>query len=779
MNIILSPFIWYIEIIFKLALNLLSSPGVALILLSFVITLSLMPVQQLIDYFNHRVAPKKAALKTVEEEIERVYTGQTRYMYLQTLYRQHGLHPALNLISLALPLLQLPFFLAAYAYLSKLSLFNAASFLAITDLSRPDSLIHVLAVTLNLLPFIMLTVNLLNVELGQEGKKSSALYYMALAFFIILYSMPSALVLYWTMNNIFQLLITIIRKKDISPLSKRVERIIFALTNFKYESRTGFLAFFIFGIYLLVLSRLNPTPTSLTAVWSNYLGLGVFAISLVHLFFWNKRVSKTSKDSSVWMLFMMSTLPVVHYAYENIAYLNNTYILEILGFVLLPSFVALKLVSKIQARLIISDLPIYILASLVLSYLLNPIWLFFFKVRVEEGLSHHLLLIAVVIFFVLGIVRRHQKLFANIVLVLFLVTLGRFSARYIKRQVSFLKADPNIVLPAYLPAKAYKKPDVYFLIYDAYIEQKVSDYFGVDNREQFDFLRKNGFKVYENRLSQWRYSMASDSALLNFGSAVKETRRSMVGYNPVDRWFRNQGYQTTYYANDYFFQQEKEIALGEIVIPNESVNFLLQGIRQGEFKFETIAKDFDYEKWKRIKRDILVKKTDHPRFVFIHSSKPGHTQDSGSCLPTEVELFRERLKQANEEMKQDVELILNHHPDAIIITAGDHGVYFTGDCSSLSGYKPQEIKAEYLLDRFGVHVGIRWPDARFEAFDDFVYLQSVMLSVIGYLGQSTGPLKHQNLKEICYKGVCFSNSTPLTEGPNKGELIFDFLNAQK
>lgn len=781
MSLFLSPFIWYIEFIFQLAFKLVASPGLSLIVLSLIVTLSLQPVQKLVDRFNARLKPKKDALRAVEEEIELVYSGQTRYMYLQTLYRQHGLHPILNLVTLALPLLQLPFFLAAYSHLAGLDLFNQTGFFAIKDLSRPDQLINFFGVKLNLLPILMLVVNFLNVELSQNEKKSSALYYMGLAFFIALYSMPSSLVLYWTMNNFFQLTVTLIRTRDISPLKNRIVMMTKDWGEFSYSSRTGFLTFLVVGLYFLVLSRLNPTAGSLMEVGAKYLGLGFCLFAMIHLFFWKRKSKKTtqSKDALVRTLFMMSTLPVVHYAYENIAYLNNRYILEILTYVLAPCLLVLLLVRKIQQRLLSSDTPIYVLSCLILSFLLNPLWLYFFQTQIEDGFVHHLVLIGIVILFVFTILRKHLKLFTTLVLVLFVFTSGRFGARYFKRQVSFLKANPNIVLPDFLPPRAMKKPDVYFLIYDAYIEEKVSAHFGIDNRAQFQYLKQQGFKIYENKLSQWRYSMASDSALLNLGHPVKETRRAMVGFNPVDRWFKNQGYQTVYYANDYFFQQEKEIAVGEIVVPNESVNFLLQGIKQGEFKFETIAKDFDYQKWKRLKKEIISAKSDKPRFVFVHSSKPGHTQDSGTCLPNEVELFKERLALANQEMREDIELILSHSPDAIIITAGDHGVYFSGDCTSLRGYRPDQISAEHLLDRFGVHVGIRWPDDQFESYDDFAHLQGVFLSVIGYLGQSQLPLQHQNLSDICFKGVCFSHDKPLTDGMNKGEMIFDFLKSQK
>ena len=117
MNTILAPFIFVLSTVFNATLSLTNSPGVSILLLSLTVTLLLLPIQWFIDWNKQRNAPIKERMRQVEEEIERCYSGQTRQLYLKTLYRQHGYSTVNNFISLALPLLQITYFMAAFNFL--------------------------------------------------------------------------------------------------------------------------------------------------------------------------------------------------------------------------------------------------------------------------------------------------------------------------------------------------------------------------------------------------------------------------------------------------------------------------------------------------------------------------------------------------------------------------------------------------------------------------------------------------------------------------------------
>ena len=64
-------------------------------------------------------------------------------MLLSTYYRQNYYHPVYALRSTFGLLIQIPFFIAAYSYLSHLEILHGASFLFIQDLGKLDGLLSV------------------------------------------------------------------------------------------------------------------------------------------------------------------------------------------------------------------------------------------------------------------------------------------------------------------------------------------------------------------------------------------------------------------------------------------------------------------------------------------------------------------------------------------------------------------------------------------------------------------------------------------------------------
>jgi hypothetical protein len=143
------------------------------------------------------------------DKIKAVCSGDEQYMLLATFYRQNHYHPIYAMRSSFGLLIQIPFFIAAYAYLSHLDVLQGASFLFLNNLGAPDGLLHLGNVTVNLLPILMTTVNCIAGAIYTKGfplKERLQLYGMAAIFLVLLYASPSGLVMYWTMNNIFSLL---------------------------------------------------------------------------------------------------------------------------------------------------------------------------------------------------------------------------------------------------------------------------------------------------------------------------------------------------------------------------------------------------------------------------------------------------------------------------------------------------------------------------------------------------------------------------------------------
>ena len=82
------------------------------------------------------------------------------------------------------------------------------SFGPFVDLSRPDGLISLGGVALNVMPLVMTALNLVTVAFAAtkpSRNEKIQLVVVASIFLVLLYNMPVGLVLYWTMNNAFSL----------------------------------------------------------------------------------------------------------------------------------------------------------------------------------------------------------------------------------------------------------------------------------------------------------------------------------------------------------------------------------------------------------------------------------------------------------------------------------------------------------------------------------------------------------------------------------------------
>ena len=80
-------------------------------------------------------------------------------MMQQTYYRENGYSPMMALNGSISLLLEIPFFIAAYHFLSHLQALEGAAFGPISNLGKPDSLIKLGSFSINLLPILMTAIN--------------------------------------------------------------------------------------------------------------------------------------------------------------------------------------------------------------------------------------------------------------------------------------------------------------------------------------------------------------------------------------------------------------------------------------------------------------------------------------------------------------------------------------------------------------------------------------------------------------------------------------------
>ena len=214
-TILFKPLQLLFEVIYTLANRVITNPGAAIIVLSLLMNLLVLPLYKRADALQEEEKNTEQRLRRGVQHIKKVFKGDEKMMILQTYYRQNHYKPTYVLRGAISLLLEIPFFIAAYRFLSNLQLLQGASFGPIHDLGAPDGLLHIFGLTVNLLPIIMTCVNLVSCVIFTKGsplKTKLQLYAMALFFLVFLYDSPSGLVFYWTLNNVFSLVKTIFYK---------------------------------------------------------------------------------------------------------------------------------------------------------------------------------------------------------------------------------------------------------------------------------------------------------------------------------------------------------------------------------------------------------------------------------------------------------------------------------------------------------------------------------------------------------------------------------------
>ena len=206
--IFIYPIELLIELVFQLSYELWDNCGISLAAVSLAVSFLSLPLYIIAERWQQKERDIQKAFKPEIDEIKAVFKGDERYMILSTFYRQNHYHPVMALRSSISLMIQVPFFIAAYVYLSNLEMLRGQSLWFIKDLGAPDQLFSIGSFQVNVLPIAMTVINIIASAVYVKGfafKEKLQLYGMAALFLVLLYSSPAGLVFYWTLNNVFSL----------------------------------------------------------------------------------------------------------------------------------------------------------------------------------------------------------------------------------------------------------------------------------------------------------------------------------------------------------------------------------------------------------------------------------------------------------------------------------------------------------------------------------------------------------------------------------------------
>lgn len=221
-NLLVGPLELFFEVIFSFANRISQNPGISIVFLSLVMNFLLLPLYKQADAIQDQERETENKLKHWVTHIKKTFKGDERFMMLQTYYRQNHYKQTDVLKGSISLLLEIPFFIAAYNFLSDLQLLNGCSFGPIQNLGTPDGMLVIAGVSINVLPILMTVVNLISSVIYTKGlplRSKIQLYGMAALFLILLYQSPAGLVLYWTLNNVFSLVKNLFVKMKIPKVA--------------------------------------------------------------------------------------------------------------------------------------------------------------------------------------------------------------------------------------------------------------------------------------------------------------------------------------------------------------------------------------------------------------------------------------------------------------------------------------------------------------------------------------------------------------------------------
>jgi membrane protein insertase Oxa1/YidC/SpoIIIJ len=176
--------------------------GLTLIAFSLTINFLLAPIYGQMERYEASQTARRATIQREVARMRKHFRGRERYFYIQTIYRHYNYSPALALLGSGSLLLQILVFYTAYRFLRDQPQFAGVAFGSIPSLGDPDGLLW----GFNLLPVLMTVANIASAFLhSDERRQRLQATALAAAFLVLLYSSPSALLVYWTTNNFVSL----------------------------------------------------------------------------------------------------------------------------------------------------------------------------------------------------------------------------------------------------------------------------------------------------------------------------------------------------------------------------------------------------------------------------------------------------------------------------------------------------------------------------------------------------------------------------------------------
>ena len=209
--------------------NIIGNWGFAIIVLAVIVRIVLHPLAKRMLVSQKHFIALQEKIKPQLSEIKQKYKGGEQSERILRLYEKNKTSPFAGLKPLLIVMLQLPIFIALYHLLGQLFELRDQPFLWIATLAEPDKFFSLgtnlpfFGAYFNFLPVLLALSTIASIKLSPapaSDRKSSArqnifFAFITLGFFLLFYSFPAGMVLYWTAANLLHLAhILYVQKRD-------------------------------------------------------------------------------------------------------------------------------------------------------------------------------------------------------------------------------------------------------------------------------------------------------------------------------------------------------------------------------------------------------------------------------------------------------------------------------------------------------------------------------------------------------------------------------------
>ncbi|TYB74513.1 hypothetical protein ES677_03815 [Bizionia gelidisalsuginis] len=413
--------------------------------------------------------------------------------------------------------------------------------------------------------------------------------------------------------------------------------------------------------------------------------------------------------------FASGLYPLLYYYNANFTLINSwsQFAFFISLFLILPMvvfYVAYVVINKING---LKKYGSHLLA------ILNFSWLGFLILLSTEGLKLKLLAVILVIAFILGFI-LHNHLKKAVVLQLLLaafvaVKLIPDAHRHLTYTDDWAK-QPDAIEEAVFK----KKPNIYVIQPDGYAnfsELRKAPY-NFNNNEFEQFLSTSGFKLYEGFRSNYYSTLSSNSSMFSMkhhyyntpkkgANEVYNSRKTIVGSNPVLTVLKNNGYKTFLMLHkSYLLVNRAKLGYDYCNIGHSELSFMARGFG--------VVKDVESELPSVIKNNATT-----TNFFFIEQMSPSHIstyKSDSKGKDEEREGYLKSLEKANVWLKSIVRTIEDNDKNAIVIIAADHGGFVGLDYTFQSKTKQED--SSLVTSVFTTLFAVKWPDNKAPDYDD-------------------------------------------------------------